>query len=1224
MAEPRSLLDMGTPPAGGEAPAAPARQGSLLETTRAPKPRVTSLLDPARARFQAKGEREIESTMRKGARILDRSERERNLEAMKMKSRNLQMKESGLGDITVRDVFNFMVGDDMKVVGAKWDQDGFSFSMENFKQTWSEDPLWLNGLRTLGLGLNFLPPVAAINKSLKVGKLGKSLGKGFKFVDWTQDQANPILKESKWFEAFPQKSDEIKWLKGNKFLNDQIPDVDISDKTLLNARMYASREQDRARKLLRRQAIQSGEDNYHWAGQAIPITAQDKVFDKFDSYFANKVWEISNATLPKPIQAFNASLQKFSKGEDIGRFFRDVPAGLETGQHDIAISKFWHDPVNNPLDPAKVDLATIQWATEARAAKVKHQDDMIALGAWDRADVPDVHVPFQLETTKLPETKKGLKSYFTQQHAKTPTEARLRQSWPDIESATLKERKTQLPDILRRLDEMEAGGPMTTGGRVIVDPREVTLRGLYVDRQIYHNVKFMKDFVNKSVLDKTAMTHEAMLARKAAGGKMTGYVHLENMPAGKELFRRVLQKNHPELLKGGEMPWISKTAMDAFFGPGGVMYQTEMAGDFLQFMVGTHKFMKTGLNPSTHLTNAGGNLITAAWAGVNLLDPRHMSSGKGITRGLMSSLKIKKANPHFKDAPELFSEALRKGQFQLGKIDVVNDQGKKVTFDLNDYFSNQHFQDIMEFNSFDEVEGLAAAKTQYKRMKEGSLSKAVAGAILKPLEAPKVKESLDWAGNMYLAEDFVPKAQMYFKYLADGLSEEAAGAMVARYMPMYSKTGDFVTGSRKWMLPWVTYPSEILRIAKNQMMDNPMKLMPWMHAVDFIQTGMAGLDGMNAEGVADAKKQLPFWARGPATVVAGGQTAGGVQGAVSGAVLGGLASTRIPGVHPAAGAIAGGVAGWLLGSQANDEVIRGATLNFLPLSALKLGVNPEDAREYYENMDAQKLYETLPVQPFSIFKPIMDVMSGQTAFGEPIPHTSGWDQGGKIWAGLVGFMSPPAVQTYGFKITDPDSSFGWMGLASGAAAGAYLGARAGGGLPGAVAGAALGGLTGANVNVARVGIDTGMTMEPRTMHLKEAPLDFILNNFGAVKSYAALPENQVAAEVSIRRELGAIRTSLNKQAQFEMLNGDESAKDTLAKVQATFSQQYPLDPKRASNEFSDWMDRFLDGVGESPMMRGMSKDEMKKMQRQLRKTDGDIRSEAMQNLIDALAKARRH
>jgi hypothetical protein len=220
-------------------------------------------------------------------------------------------------------------------------------------------------------------------------------------------------------------------------------------------------------------------------------------------------------------------------------------------------------------------------------------------------------------------------------------------------------------------------------------------------------------------------------------------------------------------------------------------------------------------------------------------------------------------------------------------------------------------------------------------------------------------------------------------------------------------------------------------------------------------------------------------------------------------------------------------------------------------------------------------------------------------------------------------MSPPAVQTYGFKITSPESTWGWMGLAGGAAIGAGIGARTAG-LPGAAAGAALGGITGANINTARIGIDTGRTMDPRTMTLKEAPLDFILNNFGAVKSYAALPENQVAAEGSIRRELGDIRTYLKSQAHFEMVNKDDSgAAQTLAKVRATFSQQYPLDHKRAEKEYTAWLEEFLDGVGESPMMKGMSKDDMKAKTKELRRINSEISSEATENLIDALKQARR-
>ena len=49
--------------------------------------------------------------------------------------------EEGFG---VKDVANFLVGDEMAMLGMKLDKEGFDWSVDHIVEQWSEEPLWLN------------------------------------------------------------------------------------------------------------------------------------------------------------------------------------------------------------------------------------------------------------------------------------------------------------------------------------------------------------------------------------------------------------------------------------------------------------------------------------------------------------------------------------------------------------------------------------------------------------------------------------------------------------------------------------------------------------------------------------------------------------------------------------------------------------------------------------------------------------------------------------------------------------------------------------------------------------------------------------------------------------------------------------------------------------------------------------------------------------------------
>ena len=1202
-------------------------------------PKIGSLL----SKSSEQNDLRIQKILTKGTKQLEKKSILKEKFESRINERNFKIRELGFSDpnIVPRNLINLFIGDDAQILGFKWDTEGVSWNLENAKQTWAEEPLWINVLRSIGLGLDFFPVISAVNKSLKVGRLGQKFGTGFKFIDWTNnldDMADPTLQLSKWFKAFSNETDEISWLAQKGFLN---PEIETTKKALKQARILAMTEQKITRNSLLSKAIASGQESYYWAGKEIKVGSLQKLRHWFDSEFANSYWKVANATQPSDVAKFGKSLDEFYKTENLGRFFTDIPEEITTNARNTEVLRYWLDPTNYPL-PADVHPTTVRWAVGLREAMEVHQKQAFELGMIDSDTLSKIprHIPAQWISTPVPSSKKGVKSIFSFSRDE-PEKAWEFIKWPDLESTTLLHREKSLPEILQILNQMDSN--VQTGKKLITDPINLTFRGYFIDRQLYHNFKFMKDFIKDSV-DKGLSLTDDIYQNTIGRTKMAGYISLERMP-GREILRRIFAKNNPELLSDGKLPWILKAHYDSFFGKEGMFVQTQTATDILAGIISFHKTMSTSMNPNTQLQNLIGNQVFLSWGGVFPLDPNIVNIGEHSNAALMKILHLRRKN--FKaviDAPqdlvsigaglkeipnEIIDQFIINNKIKLGTINVFNSKGKKITINLNDHFATEAFKQLTEYSSFAEVEGLKHIQRIYDRMRKGGFGKKVIGSLLSLSETPVIGSSIRKFSDFYLAGDYVPKTQMYFKYIAEGLSPDSAAMLTARYMPMYHTTGKFVTGSRRIMLPWITFPSEVLRIAKNQMMDNPLKILPWLHAVDIIQSLENIFGGETPESVVEAKRNLPYWAQTPQTIVGEskdisqtqGLIGGGAGGAALAAILKGGGFGRpipVPG-GAFTGTLAGALAGYLIGSQAKEDKLRGALVNWLPLSSLNLGIDYESAPEYYQRLTVPKMIEASPVEPLAIMKPLLEILSGQTAYGEEIEAKGTADHLRRVWAGLVGFVSPPLIHTYGFKVTAPDEQkFRPYTTIGGTAIGAGIGYSAAG-IPGAVAGAAVGSVTGASANIARIPIDLGLATDPRTMELKEAPVDFILNNFGLFKSYAASPSNRAMNQRIIGQELKTVRSSLKKQASYYIVNNNEDrAYELLAAVKATFIQEYPFDPKEATEKWSDWADSFIDEIGESPMWRGMSKKHMKSEILRVKRFEADNRSQALNEWVEAL------
>jgi len=291
-----------------------------------------------------------------------------------------------------------------------------------------------------------------------------------------------------------------------------------------------------------------------------------------------------------------------------------------------------------------------------------------------------------------------------------------------------------------------------------------------------------------------------------------------------------------------------------------------------------------------------------------------------------------------------------------------------------------------------------------------------------------------------------------------GLSIEQSVMMISRKFPQYNTVGSFIKGARKHALPWATFPAEVTRIMRNNMVDRPLASAMWFQAAGANQAAMSGLGfaPSDPEQIAQAKESAPFWANKPSTVIT--SAAGAVVGA--------------------------GIGAW--GSKGEDS-LRAWTLDFLPHSA----VLPQT---YDVHMDpggnmVKELLKVSPIEPLSVMMPAIRLMMGEDEYGQEIVADSGLDYTSKAIVQTLGMITPPWIQKYGLRVGAPDKPTGLeavstmaLGGTALALAGAKLGGTLGpgGAVAGGVAGGAVGLALGSQLDYSRFEEDIGMRTNSRT------------------------------------------------------------------------------------------------------------------------------------------------
>lgn len=1061
---------------------------------------------------------------------------------------------------SVVDFTNFVIGGEMSAIGMSLDATGVHWSLEALKQQWSETPLWMNLLNSTSLvGTVVFPLAAAAHSTYKFGKLGQALG------------------------TIAPEAEEILKFKSLGLLDENV--TEVSSATLYKLRKLEHAKTKYAEMDAGIEALREGKPAQN------PIQMASAMFDR---RFANTYYKLTSSSEVRT--AYHTSLDKLWKNENLGQFFMDMP-DEEMGK-DI-VKSWFHDM--NPTAFPKVELSAKDavWSERMKTAMKEHQLTMLEEGGITQETfdkVGTMHIPATYATEELKDmssartyivpTERKLKAkktgFLTEEVPEQRYVAMRVTRIPRLDSPNLLERKSDLPTVYSKLVNDE----------LITHPTQLTIRGLVEDKLILNNLRFVRDV---AVNAKHAVSYDTIMSKYISQGLPIpkDYISLNALPNSAVIERMIRKIPDGSGIKflgpNGELPFIRKSVFDEIASETGMFAQTQHAADMLDVMTTIMKTSKTAFNIPTHLQNTGGNMVFLAQAGMNPLAPENINMMHDLGKTFNQVYELRHAAKDLSHK-QFFSAENMKG-INLGKMKI---NGR--TFDLSEELFDPVTQELIEDSAFDSAEGASHLTNLLGRLREDqTLTKATIKTYLKAKDIAQIGGKVKWmdaATKAYAAEDVIPKMAMYMKLRGEGLTRSAAVLEVGRRMPMYQTVGSSIGTARKFLFPWASFPTEALRITKNNLMDHPLKMLPWLHMPGIIQGLYHEVDPDFNLGQTDlAKRMLPQYAQTPQTVVGRSGVLGPAIAGVSGAFTGAIAGTVMGGATGAAiGAAAGGIAGYAgakaLSSKEQEDEIRGAVLNYVPHSSFFIKSNSPDTQ-------TSDFMDVVPAEPLSILRSILDVTTGKGSYGEEIASKGPVDTMSKVIAGMIGFLSPPIIQKYGFRTTTPDVS---------------LTSLIGGG-----------GLGIDPTNISQLQIDSGQWLDPRTNKPGNFTYSGLLNNLGVIKSYVGSPAQMGANKMREDKYAEQVRSYLAKNLNYYTKNGNNDAAAAVLKdIMATFSMQHAGNGYEAQKKYSQWLERNKKTLWQDPRLRTLAMPDFERMVNEAGRFSAESRGVVSQKLLNAL------
>lgn len=807
---------------------------------------------------------------------------------------------------------------------------------------------------------------------------------------------------------------------------------------------------------------------------------------------------------------------------------------------------------------------------------------------------------------------------------------------------------TSRQSVMENIDDLETGvAEMTTGG-FIKDKMLLQVHRNFRDAIINNTEHMTTSRANYDLL--TSKQKENWIDVKALDDLVPG------LSAKISRMVKIKAKNTPGLNPADydELPMIDKYIAESFFGSEGSARQA--SGAFQkswELLTSIHKTSKTVLSPATHAGNLSGNMVFLSMAGMNPFSKVALNDAKHMTDAFIHmSKKMAASAKKVKDGgkgqtlkledlmnKEGLVEALGKNRY------ITDDLGEKI--DLAEMFSDPKMIKLTEAQSFDSVEGLSNVKNMLQQIENAETTgwghdalKTLGNAFAGIAENPGIKPTLDASAAAYLAEDMVPKMMYAMNLARKGYGADAIVLEVGRRLPQYESVGQLAKSARKMVLPWITFPAESARIMKNNMMDRPISTSMWMQGPQIAQAALTNTGvGTPFDQINQAKEMSPSYANKHTTMMLNENDSPEVLSTIGGGFTGGTIGAAMGGARGAAiGGAIGAVGGAIAGSSVDDKLVeynRAWVGDFLPQYAAFNATNspeewskidPFSDKEWSGGESVRAAHNMLPVEPFAVFMPVLDVAMGKDSYGQEIETGSATAFAGKMALGMMGHLAPSMMQKWGMKLPGPDGNpiemaeifeknggqstlpkaitagfgglllggltfMGTKSLNAGKAAGmagANLAATAGAGTVGALAGS--------EVNVNRMMHDLGITKDHNKNIAGEWTQDAIGNNlFGVTKSWRSSPESAALQRNLRKRDVTKQKTLINKNFSKAMADGSES------RVAAQIGAMYNLmlreygDAPTATIKHQEWLERQVKSRNRASVFSKMSDEELKRI-----------------------------
>jgi hypothetical protein len=1199
---------------------------------------------------------------------------------------------------------NFLFGEDMAILGMKWDEKGFDMSLENMMQQWAEHPVMSS--ITLGMNLATLvfPAIGAVRKGAKLGKYGA------KFVD-------PLVQEKRIFdvgEELLRKGEKVPWrgIKGTKgfkessLIDPRVAGADPMEKGLRQLlevgaddgmggwKHFAAEEGQMLQEMLEAgagaEAVKKfgapnikkallGDDHMRrfrelqWkntSGYASPL---EKMKYDLQKRFANNYFNLGAAAItPETIR----KTHKFFLGAEFDKILQhEIPENLHTmhsryiqglATESEALAAFGSEEAFAPAKALRGFLQQIQ-------------QDGVDMGLFTKQQLRESSLIDPSVHWKVEKKKGQVISSGFQEELRMPTPVTQRVTDEGIQFVGKDAAGARLPsnlfsasfthrNVYGTREALEKG---YAAGELIVDPHIVAQLSAVHDKAIQNTYGHLAEQIAKHD-PITGMGFNQWFAKHADWEKLpdAAKAHWMDMNdvggfASKTFNRQgwdeitprlkrmvaiklghsvddvgnIISKETGRIMDDFKLPMMRKDFFEDIFHPeaGTLAGQNAMISTMF-LSTALHKTMKTAFNLRTHVTNFVGNAAMLGMAGMNPFSRQAAEDGGQMAKAFSAIAKSRRAGRV--DQADMFSVKHLEHIFDttegLERYAYSKKFGTRI--DMVDELSDPRVQMLIEKQSFSEAEGFGSmermmdALARMDASEEGApITLKMAGSVVKALtgvgkemsEKSKLQKLMHGASEKYLQEDMIPKMMYFMNLRRSGMSIESAVNEVGRRLPQYATVGRSVAESRRFILPWITFPAEMTRIMKNNMMDFPMRTaaMVRIPALAQMTAGITGIGPPTSEEAQEGMREAPMWAQNASTVLLkGGKTTAallaGSTGAFTGAIMGGAKGGAVGAM---VGAAAGGTAGVLGGYAWGDEDeknLRAWSMGVLPWSSLQpVSTSPEA-----EPHGLKDMLDLSPMEPFATLMPIMNVLMQRGSFGEDMPVSGPTDAMAKATMGMIGFMSPPLMQKYGMKVGDPNTGFfdlaGGAGRLSAMALGGGIGYAAGG-IKGAAAGAGLGLAAGANT--IRLQEDLGFRKNVTTGQEGNIIFDGLLNStLGIGVSYKATPEQRLFNEKMRRDRFGDMRRVYQKQMDYAILNGREDMfNESLSNLSRSFSTEY-LNPVQATEKFGEYAKRRLDKIGKHPQLKAYSQEQLAQMLDEAVRFAGEKRGEAAKRRVKAI------